>query len=144
MSDQGHAGSSPRLVAGIDGGGTRTRAAIADAAGRLLGRGEAGPGNPAKVGPGAALAAIAEALRAAVAEARAGRLAVVAACLAGASRAPADFLADLHARIGVPVLDTFLRTDLEAAYAGALGARPGVVVIGGTGSSALARRDDGA
>ena len=35
---------------GIEGGGTRTRAAVSGPEGRILGRAEAGPSNPFKVG----------------------------------------------------------------------------------------------
>jgi len=39
-----------RVVAGVDGGGTRTRAALVDESGRVLGLGEAGPSNYGDVG----------------------------------------------------------------------------------------------
>ncbi len=38
------------LYLGIEGGGTRTVAAVSDESGHILGRGEAGPANPVKVG----------------------------------------------------------------------------------------------
>ncbi|MBE3576127.1 MAG: hypothetical protein IMX00_00275 [Limnochordales bacterium] len=57
-------------VAGIDGGGTRTRCWVASLDGTLLGRGESGPSNYMVVGAEAAARALDEALRAALTEAR--------------------------------------------------------------------------
>ena len=92
-------GLAPRpWVAGIDGGGTRTRCWVAALDGTLLGRGESGPSNYMVVGAQAAAQALDAALRAALAEApararlsaEAGPLAEVpaAVCLgmAGADR----------------------------------------------------------
>mgnify|MGYP003631476287 FL=1 len=39
------------LVAGIDGGGTKTRIVLLDITGRVLGAGESGPGNLHDMGP---------------------------------------------------------------------------------------------
>ena len=38
------------LVVGVDGGGSKTRAVVADGAGEVLGVGLAGPSNPLRVG----------------------------------------------------------------------------------------------
>ncbi len=51
---------------GIDGGATRTTAWLADARGRIVGRGRAGPSNPVKAGYAAAQREILRAARAAV------------------------------------------------------------------------------
>ncbi|GAG07925.1 unnamed protein product, partial [marine sediment metagenome] len=40
----------PRIVVGVDGGGTRTRVAVATEEGTVLGTGESGPGNYHDVG----------------------------------------------------------------------------------------------
>ncbi|HHV54808.1 MAG TPA: hypothetical protein GXX55_05100 [Firmicutes bacterium] len=61
--------SAPGWVAGIDGGGTKTRAWVATADGELLGRGESGPSNCMAVGVPAAARALDEALRQALDEA---------------------------------------------------------------------------
>src|SRR6266849_11048694 len=50
-----------QVVAGVDGGGTRTRAVILDGE-RILGEGTAGPSNPLRVGIANAGAAIREAI----------------------------------------------------------------------------------
>src|ERR1051326_3775 len=52
---------SRKLVAGVDGGGTRTRAVVLDGE-RILGEGTAGPSNPLRVGIANAAAAIREAI----------------------------------------------------------------------------------
>ncbi|MCZ6514919.1 MAG: hypothetical protein O6850_03530, partial [Acidobacteria bacterium] len=54
------------LYLGIEGGGTRTVAAVSDESGHILGRGEAGPANPVKVGLPQAKRALLLAARAAL------------------------------------------------------------------------------
>jgi N-acetylmuramic acid 6-phosphate etherase len=51
------------LLLGVDGGGSKTVALLADGAQRVLGRGTAGPANYQTIGAGAALAALDEAIR---------------------------------------------------------------------------------
>ena len=75
---------------GIDGGGTRTAAWLADGEGKLLARAESGPSNPLKVGFRAAEREILKAFRACLREAgippaaaRASRPPVVRAVCAG-------------------------------------------------------------
>src|SRR6185369_4969989 len=50
-----------RLVVGVDGGGTRTRAVVLDGE-RILGEGTAGPSNPLRVGIATGATAIREAI----------------------------------------------------------------------------------
>lgn len=72
MTGGGEPEQTPRpWVAGIDGGGTRTRCWVASLDGTLLGRGESGPSNYMVAGPETAARALDEALRMALAEARA-------------------------------------------------------------------------
>src|SRR5439155_10380784 len=73
---------------GIDGGGTRTAAALADERGRVLARAEAGPSNPHKVGFEAAQRELLRAARRALRQARLRPRALDAVCvgLAGADR----------------------------------------------------------
>jgi N-acetylglucosamine kinase-like BadF-type ATPase len=49
------------LVAGVDGGGTRTRAVVLDGH-RVIGEGEAGPSNPLRVGVSSGVTAIRDAI----------------------------------------------------------------------------------
>lgn len=59
---------SQKYLLGIDVGGSRTRALVADSAGRVLGFGEAGPGNHEVVGYDGLFAAMRDALSRALAE----------------------------------------------------------------------------
>ncbi|MFZ0961469.1 MAG: BadF/BadG/BcrA/BcrD ATPase family protein, partial [Terriglobia bacterium] len=57
------------FILGIDGGGTRTAAWLADSDGKILARAESGPSNPLKVGFAAAEREILKAFRACLREA---------------------------------------------------------------------------
>jgi glucosamine kinase len=122
------------LFLGVDGGGTRCRARLADRAGRTLGEGVAGPAN-IRLGLEASLAAVLVAARQCLAEA--GRSAEAwdrtTACLAlaGATE-PAELTAARARRL--PFRHTLITTDAHAACVGAHRARDGGVVIAGTGS----------
>lgn len=135
------------LVAGVDGGGTRTRVAVATAAGELLGIGEAGSGNLHDIGA----SALAENLDSAVAQAfeKAGRItqqldavflglgsivteedrAAIRQIVAAAPWAPQSAIGVDH--------------DLRIAHMGCLGGAPGIVLIAGTGSSCYGRDAEG-
>ena len=79
----------PEYVLGVDGGGTKTHAVIADEHGRVLGEGFAGPSNPLRVGVNNAAAAVREAADQACDAAGVRRTDIVAAevGLAGVRRA---------------------------------------------------------
>lgn len=115
---------------GIDGGGTGCRAALADARGRIIGRGEAGPANINTDVEGAArhiLAATAEALQ-------------------GSTIRPADLVAALGlagggmseavARLAplLPFARAEIVNDAVTAARGALGNADGIIAAIGTGS----------
>ena len=133
---------------GIDAGGTRTRAALADGKGRVLGVGEAGPGNPHNVGEATAACHLAEATRAAWTVA--GRKVRPAnfAFLGVAGTKTADDFARLRAAAeahGVAAAGAVrVENDLHNALAGGLGGAPGIALIGGTGSNCLGRDATGA
>jgi glucosamine kinase len=133
-----------RYVVGVDGGGTRTRAVIVDDRGVERGRVE-GPGAVATLKwPQDAAGAVTDVVRSAAD--RAGLelpVEVLWAGLAGAGadaarRAVRDSLAKagLAARVRVG-------TDAEAAFHGAFGDGPGILLIAGTGSIAWGRGRDG-
>ncbi len=128
-----------RYVLGVDAGGTKTLAAIADEAGVLLGSGRGGPGNFDDVGIERARANIGEAVEAArraaglAPEPFAAAFLGVAGVVSEADRAvvramAADLALAPDGRVGVD-------HDCRIALAGGLSGRPGIVLIIGTGSS---------
>ena len=124
-----------KLVVGVDGGGTKTRAVLLDDRCQILGEGAAGPSNPLRVGVASAAAAIREAIDLACAAARVRRRDIVAAHigLAGARRD------ELRARIedalrSLELGEVTVVGDADIALYGATDGEPGVVVIAGTGS----------
>ncbi len=126
------------LALGLDGGGTRTRVAVAGPSGSTTGQGEGGACNLAAVSPADALAAALAAADAALGEAGAGRDDVLAVCagVAGFSfpARRAAFAAGLEAAF--PQAQVKIEPDYAVALAGAAGGMPGVIVIAGTGSVA--------
>lgn len=119
------------LFLGIDGGGTGCRAAVADASGRVLGQGNAGPANIFWDMEGAT-ANILAAANAALTAAGGGDLAGLRAGLglAGANAAGASD----RLRAALPFAQSRIVTDAVTAVKGALGAEDGIVAALGTGS----------
>jgi N-acetylglucosamine kinase-like BadF-type ATPase len=130
---------------GIDGGGTRTTAWIADAGGRILGRAASGASNPVKVGLAIAERRLLGAARGAMKRAgiRGRQLDACCAGVAGVDRpgTRARLLASL--RNGIPARRVLVTTDGVIALEAALGGSTGVLVISGTGSIAYARDNQG-
>lgn len=126
-------------VLGLDGGGTKTVALIANEKGRVLGRGESGPANYHTAGLARASENILHAVNTAIADAGLVPQALTAAFLAlsGVDR-PTDrqVMSGVIARLGL-TCPVHLDHDAAAALAGATGGLPGVVVIAGTGSIAF-------
>lgn len=123
------------FFAGIDGGQSGTKAVIGDRAGRILGRGLAGPSD--EIGQGPSSTRLRDALHDAIADA-----------LRSASLAPDTQFQAIVAGVSgyedtiygvAPTLPTRRFTimhDAPIAHAGALAGDPGVIVIAGTGSVA--------
>ncbi|SFM96900.1 BadF-type ATPase [Streptomyces sp. cf124] len=139
----------PACVVGIDAGGTRTRAVLAELdGGRVRGEGSAGPGNALTV-PGPLLADhLAEAVARAVPEELRGRVVAVAGGFAGAGhraqgadepgrlRAGAALSAALD-RLGVTAASVGVHSDIETTFAAAPGhPADGLVLVAGTGAVA--------
>lgn len=122
---------------GIDGGGTGCRAACADAAGQVLGRGSGGPANIA-TDPDGALVHLLDAARAALGPADPQDVVAVLG-LAGANLP--DRAAWLAARLPFARVD--IRSDAEIALVGAHDGADGIVATLGTGSVYGIRRDGG-
>ncbi len=130
---------------GIDGGGTHTRALIAQASGAVLGIGVAGSSNYHSVGLARAVAALGEAVAAARAEAgMTGEAEGAFLGLAGVKTA-ADHLAWREPLAGLNLVKPKsppafgLDHDLRIALAGGCGDSPGIVVVAGTGSAGYGR-----
>jgi N-acetylglucosamine kinase-like BadF-type ATPase len=137
------------LLLGIDGGGTKTAAWLApledDGTGRILGRGQSGPGNPRAAGFETALNNIDAAIEAAFADAKLPRSAAAAACfaLAGAGRSSEQqqITAWAHSR-GI-AQKVQVCGDAEAVLAAASPDNTGIALICGTGSLAWGRNNSG-
>jgi len=127
------------LYLGIDGGGTGCRAAVADASGRILGEGRAGPANIASDVMSARdniLAATREALTLAT-----GSDAELPQLTAGLGLAGANAAGAAGAlRAALPFARVRIETDAIAAVKGALGDRDGIVAAIGTGSVFASQR----
>src|SRR5437660_7684673 len=133
-------------VAGVDGGGTGTRAVILDKSQRVIGEGRSGPSNPLRVGIATAATNVRDAVDKACAEASIHRHDIVMATvgLAGVRRK------DIRDRTREKISDCLkeiksieLMTDGEIALYGATDGEPGLVVIAGTGSICCGRNRQG-
>lgn len=121
---------------GVDGGGSGCRAVLADATGRVIGRGTAGPAN-IHADPAGALAAI----LAASGQALAGSGATQSDLVAVLGLAGANVAADAaHMAAALPFGSARIVSDAQTATRGALRETAGLVAAIGTGS-VFARQD---
>ncbi len=135
------------LVIGVDGGGTRTRAALVTESGQILGLGTAGPSNYDDVGVAVAQSNIGLAVQRAWQQAglssRQGDAAFLgmAGVVSSADRATIYRMAAELALAPTPRIH--VDHDIRIALAGGLAGQPGIALIVGTGSSCYGRRADG-
>ena len=132
------------LVAGVDGGGTRTRVLLLARDGATAGRAEGPAALVRSDHPAAAVRVVADTVRRAAAAAGVTLpLPAVWAGLAGAGGA--SVRRDLEAALLDERIARTVRvgTDVEAAFHDAFGGGPGVVVVAGTGSVVLGAAEDG-
>src|SRR5215813_8063650 len=135
----------PRLFLGIDGGGTKTNAALMNESKQVLAEGEAGPSNPLRVGVETAVSNIIKAIENACDRGGLMITDISAATLglAGVRRR------DLRERVResfckrLNIRNTTVVTDAEIALFGTTLGKPGLVVIAGTGSICLGRNEKG-
>ena len=129
---------------GMDGGGTRTTAWVADEH-RVLGRAEAGPSNPLKTGFDSSRRELLRAARAACRDAkiRPSMLNAVCVGLAGADRRSVQDAMLGALRRSLPARAHLLVSDAAIALTAAVGGRAGMVVVAGTGSIAFAQDGSG-
>ncbi|HJQ70993.1 MAG TPA: BadF/BadG/BcrA/BcrD ATPase family protein [Blastocatellia bacterium] len=135
-----------RYFLGIDGGGTKTHAIIADAFCRVIGEGTSGASNPLRAGLNEAISHVESAVREAcgLAGIRLDQITAACAAIAGVNH-------PIHFHTVKDALDhslglgdeLHLVTDARAALEGALDGRPGVVIIAGTGSIAMGVNAEG-
>ena len=144
-SNNGSRRKFPHLYLGIDGGGTRTSAALMNEAGEVQCEGEAGPSNPLRVGVETAVANINKAV-----EAACDRGSVIASDIsAGVLGLAGVRRRDLRERVRdsfskrLNIKNTTVVTDAEIALYGTTMGKPGLVVIAGTGSICLGRNANG-
>ncbi len=133
------------LLLGLDGGGSKTLALLADASGNVLGRGTAGSSNYQNIGPEAAWAALDEAIAAASAAAGIAAAVPTAVCLglAGVDRAEDRELFESWAAVrfgGAPVV---IANDAELVLAAGTPDGWGIALISGTGSIVFGRNRSG-
>lgn len=144
-----------RLFLGVDGGATKTQAAIVDEGGRLLGVGSSGPSNFDDVGKAQAQLNVSAAVSAARHMAgmdapplpglSAGE---VSAAFLGLAGVVADADRAIVQEIGraLPLVAdgrVGIDHDCRVALAGGLSGRPGIVLIAGTGSACYGRNAAG-
>lgn len=134
------------LLLGIDGGGSRTRAALADEHGRVVGRGTAGPANLHVVGLTRAVEAVETAIRAARRDAELPETIPIAiACLGLAGAGRLDDRERLQVALAARQLAEriILVSDIELVLAAGCPAGWGIALVSGTGSICLGRAPDG-
>lgn len=137
---------STRYYLGIDAGGTKTHALIADEHGRVVGGGQSGPGNWESIGLDGAYESYQRALDDAL---RAAGLARADLRAAGYALAGLDWQSDhgrlepVVARLTVPGPRILVNDTFGALRAGSTSGC-GVVVIAGTGSTIAGRNQHGA
>jgi N-acetylglucosamine kinase-like BadF-type ATPase len=129
-----------RYVMGVDGGGTKTLAAVLDLRSRRLHLGHGGPSNPDSAGPKAAGEALLDAAAAAAEGAGIQLSALDAAVLAIAGTDTAAVASHIHRSAPQSWI---VVNDVVGAWAAATGVRPGAAVISGTGSNVFGVGADG-
>jgi N-acetylglucosamine kinase-like BadF-type ATPase len=131
------------VVVGFDGGASSTTCVLADASGRILGVGRGGPIDHLYLPAGRkrTTEAIGDAYAAAVRRARFRRpLRAAVAGLTGLEPGSEESATAIRILRGATSAEIIFATwDAEIAFFGASGGKPGVMVIGGTGSVALGR-----
>src|SRR5688572_6883109 len=127
------------IILAIDGGGSRTRCLAVDRQGRVVGAGESGPSNHLLVCREVVIASLAEATSKALAPGALlpEQVVCVSAGMAGVDydKVGADEMESAFREIGFP--RSLVTGDMVIAHAGALGGRPGVLALAGTGSCIL-------
>ncbi|MFO0723316.1 MAG: BadF/BadG/BcrA/BcrD ATPase family protein [Myxococcota bacterium] len=130
-----------RLVLGVDGGGTKTQALVADEAGRILGEGRAGGSNYAAAGEEAAAQALRAAIDAALASAGGSqeRLAAAGLGLSGFDGPPEQAIVGRLVDRVLPGVPRFLENDSLLVLRAGTDDGVGVGLVAGTGQNCIGR-----
>lgn len=136
-----------KIVIGFDGGGSQTRAVLADFEGKILGVGRAGSSNVNSLGLEESVKALASAASEAWKQAGQAPRPSAAAFLGLAGVEVTGLQSVLEQRLVTLGLATAgfcsVTTDTEIALAGGLAGRPGIVAIVGTGACCFGRDASG-
>jgi N-acetylmuramic acid 6-phosphate etherase len=129
------------FILGVDGGGSKTVALLADAAGQIIGRGSAGPSNQQVVGFERACATIESAIMTAFADAQIEPQPVAAMCLglAGVDRPEDHRRFQAWANTCWPHVKLSIANDATLVLAAGTPDGWGLALVGGTGSIAYGR-----
>ena len=132
------------LFLGVDGGGTRTRALVTDEQGRELSRAEGSATLIDQANPAASIGVLTHVCREVMGDAGAVFPAdVLWVGIAGAGHDPAQSMVrDALHEAGI-ARAVHVGTDAKAAFHDAFGTEAGILLVSGTGSSALGRGIDG-
>ena len=136
---------APDLFLGVDGGGTKTLAVIADKNLKVLGEAKTDVSNPLRVGVETAVDNIVAAIDRACDAADKPRSEIAAAQIGLAGVRRADIRQRMRDRLisRLRIKNLEVSTDAEIALYGATGGAAGLVVIAGTGSICCGRNDAG-
>jgi N-acetylglucosamine kinase-like BadF-type ATPase len=137
-----------QYILGVDGGGSKTTAVLADSTGKVIGSGRGGASNYQTIGLENASNSIDTAIRTAIDSATTNfginptdleRTLIVVLGLAGADRSwdKACLNSTLTAKLPLHPERLLIENDAQIALAGATGNSPGIILIAGTGSIAL-------
>jgi glucosamine kinase len=132
--------ASGRYLLGIDGGATKTLAAVLDLEQRVVHLAHGGPSNEDAIGSRAAVAALMGVAEQALARAGIRPDDLAAAVLAVAGTDTDAIVRQVHAAQGE---DWIVVNDVVGAWAAATGATPGIGAIAGTGSNVFGVGPDG-
>lgn len=128
-----------RYYLGVDGGGTKTEALVANQNGVIIGAGKSGSSNPHFVGKNMALSALVDAVSTAIRSINMMDVAKAVICVPGMR----EYKNELAENIGIDSDKLFVHADEQNAFVAALGKEYGVVVLAGTGSFVMGINKDG-
>ena len=130
-------GSEKALFVGVDGGATKTLAMVSDEECRLIGLGSGGPSNRDAVGPKRAVSSIRKALQDALGRIKmsAGDVKSAVLAVAGVHTDPDKEWFSAQSYGFGPGVDLYVQNDVVAAWAAGTLCKPGIAIIGGTGSN---------